>query len=426
MGIDSPALNTGTGFSAVQNNPGRRVIMTHDSNDQPLLRPILAYAQYVGNIREAPRVLTTSLSAEENHLKVCPQQGVPACLHKTGEQVSMTHWRTEGSFLTGTVCSTENDDTWITFDHPSERMIPHDWPTKFPETDRGSFELVSKKDLGFPSYWRMSRYIRFNATDEVAVLKLIPKQLVRAHAGDEVDASFAQIHKEKLAYEALWGKSKHLILSEVIEDEDYMWIIQEAAPRGSLDDLINREGKLEESMAAHIFKQVVKGIACVHNEGLCHNFLWSTKVLFSEDCIPKILDFGFFSKPGDPETNAKVGEVGRDSSRKEFMPPEQLDGGLRSQAGDMWSLGVILYHMTFGRSPFPDGWQVGQSLTFPKGETLSEDLKSLLNGLIQVDPADRMTVETLSHQPWIQSAPEADKHLSQALEAKLPSTQKLT
>lgn len=89
------------------------------------------------------------------------------------------------------------------------------------------------------------------------------------------------------------------------------------------------------------------------------------------------------------------------------MPPEIMDeDGYETFYPDLWSLGVLLYAMLFGTVPFKANNMEELHMLIQKGEfefpqDASEHARSLISGLIVVNPKKRMTLPELLNHPWL-------------------------
>lgn len=119
-----------------------------------------------------------------------------------------------------------------------------------------------------------------------------------------------------------------------------------------LSTRLQRDGALPENEAARLTARMARALAVAHRAGVIHRDLKPANVLIGEDGEPVIMDFGLARRhtSRDPHLTAEGDLFGTPG----YMPPE-LIGGDASSAGpacDIYSLGVMFYHMLTGRIPF--------------------------------------------------------------------------
>lgn len=110
------------------------------------------------------------------------------------------------------------------------------------------------------------------------------------------------------------------------------------------------EGPLDAHRLLALGENIARGLAAAHQQDLLHRDLKSANVLIGHDGSAKILDFGL-ARPLDPESEALTAE---DAVLGTFatMSPEQARGERLEKSSDLFSLGVLLYEMARGVSPF--------------------------------------------------------------------------
>ncbi len=147
-----------------------------------------------------------------------------------------------------------------------------------------------------------------------------------------------------------------------------------------------RDGPLPVEQALELAAQVAEGLAAAHAAGLVHRDLKAENVVVTEEGRAKILDFGLV-KPLDPGADSTLTEHGAVLGTYRAMAPEQAEGVEVDARADLFSLGVLLYEMLAGRSPFQGATPVAtlRNLTGAAPRPLAEarpDLPGELNGLV--------------------------------------------
>ncbi|QQS34571.1 MAG: protein kinase [Ignavibacteriales bacterium] len=126
-------------------------------------------------------------------------------------------------------------------------------------------------------------------------------------------------------------------------------IAMEYIPGETLDDLVERLGKIDLLTSLKIIKQVLAGCSYSHNKGFIHRDIKPSNVIIGNDGIAKIMDFGISKSltegKGITKTGAKLGTI-------LYMSPEQFKGQEPTRQSDIYSIGCTLYEMVLGNPPF--------------------------------------------------------------------------
>jgi len=131
------------------------------------------------------------------------------------------------------------------------------------------------------------------------------------------------------------------------EEGDY-YITMEYVSGDDLKGLIRRMGRFSTGQAITIAKQVCEGLSEAHKLGVVHRDLKPQNIMIDQNGNARIMDFGIArSIEGKSITGAGV-MIGT----PDYMSPEQVDGKETDLRSDIYSLGIILYEMVTGQTPF--------------------------------------------------------------------------
>ena len=133
----------------------------------------------------------------------------------------------------------------------------------------------------------------------------------------------------------------------IVEDE-FAYIAMRLLRGGSLADLLHK-GALAPLQAATIFTQVGRGLAYAHSKGVIHRDLKPSNILLDEAGNAYLSDFGLAKMVG---TTLDLTRSGNLVGTPTYVAPELVRGDPADHRSDIYSLGVLLYHMVTGRTPF--------------------------------------------------------------------------
>lgn len=204
---------------------------------------------------------------------------------------------------------------------------------------------------------------------------------------------------------------------EVLKDAAYTYIVMELLDGGELLERIRKARKFTEDEASELFSQIVDAVAFMHSHNIAHRDLKPENILFhrKDSSLIKIVDFGFakFQVPSEG--------MNTPCFTLDYAAPEVLLGSNTknyTEACDLWSLGVILYTMLCGQSPFlpRNNYRHEESINLiidrirrgsfdtetEAWDIVSLEAKSLVRGLLSVDISKRLTMDQLKNHKWFQ------------------------
>src|SRR5436853_214310 len=130
-------------------------------------------------------------------------------------------------------------------------------------------------------------------------------------------------------------------------DHDQYYLVMELVERGTLDDLIAERKKLTEEEVLRTGIEVARGLRAAYKKGLIHRDVKPANILFNDDGMAKISDFGL---AGIVEPQAHTS--GAIWGTPYYVAPERLNNQPEDFRSDIYSLGATLFHAVAGRPPF--------------------------------------------------------------------------
>ena len=179
-------------------------------------------------------------------------------------------------------------------------------------------------------------------------------------------------------------------------------LVMEYAKYGNLYSYIKKHSYLTEERSFKFFIQVVNAIYFLHKNDLIHRDIKPENILLFENCV-KLCDFGWC-------TRLDGGNRGTFCGTAEYMSPEMVNKEEYSKDIDIWSLGILLYEMIHGNSPFkPNKSKFNindimnnikiQNLKF--NEKISKECKELIIHLLDRDVTKRYKIDDIFNSKFV-------------------------
>jgi serine/threonine protein kinase len=178
-------------------------------------------------------------------------------------------------------------------------------------------------------------------------VKLLKPELV---ADPELVARFIQ---ERSILTSISHPNVVQIVDLVVEG-DTLGIVMEYVPGQDLRHYLRRQGTLPPAEAAGLIAQILNGLSAVHAAGIVHRDIKPENLLlnnFGDHTVVKLTDFGVARLSYGTSLTKRTSLIGT----PEYMSPELADGGSVTSAADLYSIGILLYEMLSGDTPFTGG-----------------------------------------------------------------------
>ena len=190
---------------------------------------------------------------------------------------------------------------------------------------------------------------------------------------------------------------------DAMSDGRFLYLIMEKCSGGELFDKILSEKRIRENDSVLIFNQVLRAIEYIHELKIVHRDIKSENFLLSSNGLIKLIDFGLSVRlrSDSDRLSSIVGSA-------HYLAPEMLRQNY-SKTIDIWSAGILLYLMLFGRYPY-DGTeeQILYSIRHKSPDFrcnwLSPRSIDFLKCLLEKDCMKRLTATEAQQHPFITGA----------------------
>ncbi|XP_069379088.1 calcium/calmodulin-dependent protein kinase (CaM kinase) II beta 1 isoform X9 [Paralichthys olivaceus] len=197
-------------------------------------------------------------------------------------------------------------------------------------------------------------------------------------------------------------------LHDSISEEGFHYLLFDLVTGGELfEDIVARE-YYSEADASHCIHQILDSVHHIHQHDIVHRDLKPENLLLASKCknaAVKLADFGLaIEVQGDQQ--AWFGFAGTPG----YLSPEVLRKEAYGKPVDIWACGVILYILLVGYPPF---WDEDQHKLYqqikagaydfpsPEWDTVTPEAKNLINQMLTINPAKRITAQEALKHPWV-------------------------
>ncbi|XP_055027041.1 ribosomal protein S6 kinase alpha-2 [Misgurnus anguillicaudatus] len=255
-----------------------------------------------------------------------------------------------------------------------------------------------KEDIGIGAYSVCKRCVHRITSVEYAV-KIIDR--AKKDPSEEIEILLR------------YGQHPNIItLKDVYDDGKYVYLVMELMRGGELLDRILRQKCFSEREASAVLCTITKTVEYLHSQGVVHRDLKPSNILYVDETGDpesiRICDFGFAK-----QLRAENGLLMTPCYTANFVAPEVLKKQGYDAACDIWSLGILMYTMLAGFTPFANGpddtpeeilARIGSgkfALTGGNWDTVSDAAKDIVTKMLHVDPHQRLTAPLVLRHPWI-------------------------
>ncbi|XP_016412371.1 calcium/calmodulin-dependent protein kinase type II subunit gamma-like isoform X25 [Sinocyclocheilus rhinocerous] len=255
------------------------------------------------------------------------------------------------------------------------------------------------EELGKGAFSIVRRCVKKSTSQEYAAKIINTKKLsARDHQKLEREARICRLLKH----------SNIVRLHDSIAEEGFHYLVFDLVTGGELfEDIVARE-YYSEADASHCINQILESVSHIHQHDIVHRDLKPENLLLAskmKGAAVKLADFGLaIEVQGDQQ--AWFGFAGTPG----YLSPEVLRKDPYGKPVDIWACGVILYILLVGYPPF---WDEDQHKLYqqikagaydfpsPEWDTVTAEAKNLINQMLTINPAKRITADQALKHPWV-------------------------
>ncbi|KAG1054715.1 hypothetical protein G6F43_003292 [Rhizopus delemar] len=274
----------------------------------------------------------------------------------------------------------------------NDRLVPQIIKDKNRKVNYNKHECVGLG--GFAKVYRVT-----NETGKEYAVKVIAKASLMDSKRKEKLIAEINIHRS-LCHEYI------VQYQSCFEDKYNVYIILEYCKNATLNNLLSRRRKLTEDEVRYFMGQILSAVRYISDNKIVHRDIKLGNIFLDENMDCKIGDFGLSARLIDKFDRRKT-----TCGTPHYIAPEILfDATGHNHRADMWSAGVLMYILLFGKHPFHHDErkilyqivrqnQESNTFSFPSDDVhVSKDAKDLISSLLVNDPDLRLTVtQALNH-----------------------------
>ncbi|KAJ2750774.1 hypothetical protein GGI19_004905, partial [Coemansia pectinata] len=292
----------------------------------------------------------------------------------------------------------------------ARRDIPGRHPGQRERREQRIGDFIIKQTLGKGTFSKVCMAEHRTTKQNFALKFIKPK----SPQGGSTDKHNIRVEREIKLLSLLYHPNI-VRLYDVVQTPKFTMIVMEHNSGGELLHNIRKRGRLHENEARGFFRQIVSAMDYTHRNCIIHRDLKLENVMLDHENRIRIIDFGFANTfEWDKQLDTFCGSPF-------YAAPEMVNGiKYTGPEVDIWSMGVILFFMLCGRTPFE-----GENLKeiydkisrgrFTMPPFLSGEAQHLLQQMLTVSPKMRISMKGIVEHAW------TNKDCDQPIENHLPA-----
>lgn len=254
---------------------------------------------------------------------------------------------------------------------------------------------------GFGEVWKVIH----KATNKLYCIKVIAKRsIVEQKMVEQMNREIEIMYKLN---------HPHIVkLVSHFEDDDSFYLIMNYASKGQLYTHLKKAGRFDQKTAAQYLRETIYALQFLHSfdPPIIHRDIKPENILLDENNRVKLADFGWSNyQTIDKERKTYCGTP-------EYLAPEMLYKKGHDKSVDIWSVGVLMFELLCGSSPFASSSQEELFSNIKKHKInwpndFPHLAKNLINKILKPNPNDRISLEEILSHVWFEQNPPLYKPL---------------
>lgn len=248
---------------------------------------------------------------------------------------------------------------------------------------------------GFGEVWKVIH----KATNKLYCIKVIAKRsIIEQKMVDQMNREIEIMYKLN---------HPHIVkLVSHFEDDDSFYLIMNYASKGQLYTHLKKAGRFDQKTAAQFLRETIYALQFLHSfkPPIIHRDIKPENILLDENQRVKLADFGW--------SNYETIDVERKTycGTPEYLAPEMLYKKGHDTSVDIWSVGVLMFELLCGSSPFASSSQEELFSNIKKHKInwpndFPHLAKNLINKILKPNPKDRISLEEILSHVWFEQNP---------------------
>ncbi|CAI4226077.1 unnamed protein product [Auanema sp. JU1783] len=190
-----------------------------------------------------------------------------------------------------------------------------------------------------------------------------------------------------------------LALHGYFHDYERVYIILQYAEKGELYGYMKKQKKFSPMEAAHFIAQLVHALAYCHSKTVIHRDIKPENLLIDDHYNLLLSDFGWAVISNNSKRDTLCGTL-------DYLAPEMTSGKPHDHNVDIWAVGVLLYEMLCGRTPFErkqqdETIQMIKKCRFLIPSEFPPTAADLIRKILVLEPSERLPLKDICTHPFI-------------------------